>query len=544
VIGETRATLRTIVDAETGLRGYLITGRQEFLEPWKRSNTVTAQFSKVEEMVSDNPAQKQRFIDNHAKFLAWLKYSDGMIRLRESQGNYTDFDRNLEGKRMMDDVRSGFATMVDAEQALRDTRIERADRRDGEFKISLIGLSLVLATTLVLLSRYQLFQLSDQYNSALRTAEDKTELERERKQWFFTLLRSVGDAVIATDAAGQITFINPAAELATGWSEAEAKTQSLEKVFRIFNADTRKIVENPVDKVRRLNTVVGLGNHTILLRKDGTEINIDDSGAPIRNDDGSILGVILIFRDITRQYEMERTLRTTEKLALAGRITASVAHEINNPLDTIGNLLQLIHLDPSKQQAGEYAELASRELHRVNQVIRSMLSLYRESQSPVSVPLADLLRGVLSLLEMHIKGKEAEISCNLLDDAIVEGFPAELRQVFTNLIHNALEAIPQRGKIIIECAIAQTEKDVCVAITDNGSGISEGNMTRLFQHLFTTKGVNGTGLGLWVSKGIIEKHGGSIEARTESASGASGAQFIVILPRRFPTQMIHSQGEA
>jgi CHASE3 domain sensor protein len=161
VIGETRATLRTIVDAETGLRGYLITGRHEFLEPWKQSNIVTAQFSKVEEMVSDNPAQKQRFIDNHAKFLAWLKYSEGMIQLRESQGNYTDFDRNLEGKRLMDDIRSGFATMVDVEQALRDTRIERANRRDGEFEISLIGLSLVLATTLVLLSRYQLFQLSD-----------------------------------------------------------------------------------------------------------------------------------------------------------------------------------------------------------------------------------------------------------------------------------------------------------------------------------------------------------------------------------------------
>jgi PAS domain S-box-containing protein len=355
-------------------------------------------------------------------------------------------------------------------------------------------------------------------------------------------LRSVGDAVIATDAVGQITFINPAAELATGWSEAEAKTQSLEKVFRIFNADTREIVENPVDKVRRLNTVVGLGNHTILIRKDGTEINIDDSGAPIRNDDGSILGVILIFRDITRQYEMERTMRTTEKLALAGRITASVAHEINNPLDTIGNLLQLIHLDPGNQQTDEYAELASRELQRVNQVIRSMLSLYRESQSPVSVPLADLLRGVLSILEMHIKEKEAEISCNLLDDATVEGFPAELRQVFTNLIHNALEAIPQRGKVMIECAITQTKKDVCVAITDNGSGISEENMTRLFQPLFTTKGVNGTGLGLWVSKGIIEKHGGSIEARTENASGASGAQFIVTLRRRFPTETIHSQG--
>jgi signal transduction histidine kinase len=254
-----------------------------------------------------------------------------------------------------------------------------------------------------------------------------------------------------------------------------------------------------------------------------------------------MLGVILIFRDITRQYEMERTLRTTEKLALAGRITASVAHEINNPLDTVGNLLHLIRSDTGNQHTGEYAELASRELQRINQVTRSMLSLYRESQSPVSVPLTELLDSVLSLLDMHIKNKEAQITCNLLNDAVVEGFPAELRQVFTNLIHNALEAIPQRGKIMIECTIPENQKDICVTITDNGSGISPENMPRLFQPLFTTKGEHGTGLSLWVSKGIIEKHGGSIQARINATSTASGAQFIVILPRRFPVQTVLSK---
>jgi PAS domain S-box-containing protein len=542
VIAETRASLRKIIDAETGLRGYLITGRQEFLEPLRASSGTSAgQFTQLEGMVSDNTAQKERLIENYAAFQNWLNYSKEMIRLRDSQGNYTDFERNLEGKRLMDDIRDGSATIIKVEQELRDSRLKRAAGLDDDFKFSLAGLSLALVTILVLFSRFQLRNLADQYDSALRTAEEKAVTERERKRWFSTLLRSVGDAVIATDAEGRITFMNSAAETATGWSEAEAKKQLLQKVFRIVNAATRESAENPVDKVRRMNAVVGLANHTILIRKDGREINIDDSGAPIRADDGGITGIILIFRDITRQYEMERTLRTTEKLALAGRITAGVAHEIYNPLDAVGNLLHLIQSDADNLHTSEYAELASQELKRVNQVTRSMLSLYRESQSPVPVALSDVLNGALSLLEMQIRNKEAQITCNLAQGATVEGFPAELRQVFTNLLYNALDAIPQRGQILIECTSPETQQDVCVTITDNGSGISKENLPRLFQALFTTKGVNGTGLGLWVSKGIVEKHGGSIEVNSEPAFGASGATFTVILPRRFSDRGVASK---
>jgi len=350
----------------------------------------------------------------------------------------------------------------------------------------------------------------------------------------------VGDAVIATNSEGQITFMNPAAEVATGWSEAEAKTLLLQEVFRIVNAETRESVENPVDKVRRLETVVGLANHTILIRKDGSEINIDDSGAPIRDVDGKIIGIILVFRDITSQYELERALRTTEKLALAGRITASVAHEINNPLDTVGNLLHLIQSDTDETRRSEYAALASLELKRVNHVTRSMLSLYREARSPVPVDLKDVVNSALTLLESQIRNKEAQVTCNLPTNSTVEGFPAELRQVFTNLLYNSLDAISQGGTILIECTTPDTEKVVCVAIADNGHGIAKENLPRLFQPLFTTKGLDGTGLGLWVCKGIMEKHGGSIEAKSGDTTGSAGATFTIILPRRFPDRRITS----
>jgi PAS domain S-box-containing protein len=534
VVAETRSTMRQIVDGETGLRGYLITGRQEFLEPWREALATPAQFAKVEELVGDNPAQRQRFVAIYADFQNWLNYSKEMIRLRDSQGDYQDFKLNLEGKRLMDSIRNQVVDAINVEQNLRNSRLERAAQLDKDFDYLLVGLSLALATTLILFSRFQLRQLADEFDSALRTAAETTASERRQKQWFFTLLRSVGDAVIATDAKGQITFMNPAAETATGWLETEAREQPLQDVFRIVNAETRESVESPVEKVRRLETVVGLANHTILIRKDGVEINIDDSGAPIRDGDGRIMGIILVFRDITRQYELERTLRTTEKLALAGKITASVAHEINNPLDTVSNLLHLIQSERDDLYRDEYISLASQELKRVNQVTRSMLSLYRESQTPVPVDLSEVVNGAISLLERQIRNKEARVSCNFAKNARVEGFPAELHQVFTNLLYNSLDAIPARGQILIECPSPETQNNVRVTITDNGHGIAQENLPRLFQPLFTTKGMQGTGLGLWVCKGIVEKHGGTIEAQSDPAGSASGATFTVVLPRRFP----------
>jgi signal transduction histidine kinase len=172
-----------------------------------------------------------------------------------------------------------------------------------------------------------------------------------------------------------------------------------------------------------------------------------------------------------------------------------------------------------------------------------MLSLYRESQSPVSVSLAEVFQNVLSLLEMQIKNKEAQIFCEIPPDITVEGFPAELRQVFTNLIHNALDAISHFGIITIQGTSPEPHQIVCVSVTDNGSGISAENLPRLFQPLFTTKGQDGTGLGLWVSKGIVEKHGGSIEATTSTEAEHSSTTFTVLLPQRFPAHILQGNGQ-
>ncbi len=265
------------------------------------------------------------------------------------------------------------------------------------------------------------------------------------------------------------------------------RVQDLQDIFKIINQETRETVENPVSKVRRLNKVVGLANHTVLISKSGKEYNIDDSGAPIRNAEGEMVGVVLVFRDITRTYQMERTLRTTEKLALAGRLSATIAHEIHNPLDTVGNVLYLIASD-SQGEMRQHIDLAMQELQRVSQVTKSMLSLYRESKTPVSVSLKDVLESVLSLFETKISSKEASVAKSLQSGITLEGFPAELRQVFSNFVGNALDAIGQRGAISISAsktaARGDTPAGVTVVIADNGSGISAGKYLQTFPAVF------------------------------------------------------------
>ncbi len=146
-----------------------------------------------------------------------------------------------------------------------------------------------------------------------------------------TTLSSIGDAVIATNAESQIMFMNAVAENLTGWALQEAIGTPLAEVFRIVNQYTRQLVENPIDKVRRLNKVVGLANHTILISKSGEEFAIDDSGAPICDPGGELIGIVLVFRDVTQQRDLESALQSNERLAVAGRLSATIAHEIHNP---------------------------------------------------------------------------------------------------------------------------------------------------------------------------------------------------------------------
>jgi PAS domain S-box-containing protein len=367
-----------------------------------------------------------------------------------------------------------------------------------------------------------------------KRAEDA--LRRSEERWS-TTLRSIGDAVIATCAEGRVIFMNEVAEKLTGWPLSEAEGRDLEDIFNIVNEVTRIKPENPVAKAIRIGQAVGLANHTALISRDGTELPIEDSGAPIRDKDGQITGVVLVFHDISEKRRAERAVRESERLAMTGRMASTLAHEIHNPLDTVGNLLYLIDQNPGMpEQARELAILASEELARVTQMTRHMLSFQREAKSPAPIKIGEVLDNVIALYEQKIKAAGIKIEKQVEFEEEFIGLPGEMRQVFANLMSNAIEALGKNGKIRLHAYAGtdwrQWRRGLRVSVADNGPGIPAAIRNKIFDPFFTTKGEAGTGLGLWITSGIVENNDGMLRLRTVTKDGRSGTCFSVFFPFR------------
>ena len=272
----------------------------------------------------------------------------------------------------------------------------------------------------------------------------------------------------------------------------------------------------------------------------GAEVTVSVNATPVRDSSGNVTMAVVTVEDITAMRQAEESLRTSEKLAAVGRMAGTLAHEINNPLDAVNNLVYLLLHDSKLDEHGrECVQLLQRELERIQHIVANTLSFYRDSSSPVQVNLSQVLDSVLTLDARKIERKHLQISKHIEANVSVMGFPGELRQVFLNLVTNAIEATPDRGKLRIHIVRSRQwqKEDVVgarVVIADNGHGISTEQRSKLFQPFFTTKGEQGTGLGLWVSQGIVRKHQGEIRLRSTTRFGRSGTCFSVFLPIELP----------
>lgn len=249
-------------------------------------------------------------------------------------------------------------------------------------------------------------------------------------------------------------------------------------------------------------------------------------GRPVR-----MLGVAM---DITSRKLAEEALRASEKLAATGRLAASIAHEINNPLAAVTNALYILRTQPQMPRAAlEYVKTAETELERVVHITRQTLGFYREIASPVMTAIPQLLDEALAVYGGKIEKNNIAIRKVYGDVAQIPAFPGELRQVFSNLLLNALEAVPESGMISIrvkQIHDGHHAKGIQIAVADNGPGIPRDNIPRIFEPFFSTKETKGTGLGLWVSQGIVQKHGGRIRVRSTLAPERHGTCFQVFLP--------------
>lgn len=235
-----------------------------------------------------------------------------------------------------------------------------------------------------------------------------------------------------------------------------------------------------------------------------------------------------------RLDQVSEALRENQKLITLGRLAASIAHEINNPLESITNLLFLMEQDAAGSNA-EYLKLAERELSRVVQISKQTLSFSRETSMPVRVQFSDLIEEVLGLHAHRIREKNLHLVRQYETLEPITVFPGEMRQVLLNLISNAIEATPPGGRIVMRIRIGRRwnghgARGLRLSIGDNGSGIPEQVRERLGQAFFTTKGQSGTGLGLWVTESILSRYGGSLQLRTSVAPGRHGTVFSIFLP--------------
>jgi len=403
-----------------------------------------------------------------------------------------------------------------------------------------------------ILSRGRVFEKNDQGDpkrmcgvhidiTERKEAEKAIRLSKENLR---ITLDSIGDAVISTDINGNISRINPVAEKLTGWSACDAVGQPLGKVFNIVNSESRLPAESPVKKVMASGEIVGLANHTLLLSREGKEFHISDSGAPILNNLGEIIGVVLVFRDVTEEYRLQERLRQSEKMDAIGQLAGGVAHDFNNMLGGIMGAIDILSSRlTDRPDTHQLLKIIVDSSERAADLTRELLTFSRKqpvASTPVDVTIP--LKDALKLLERTVD-KRIKLEINIPDDSFqIIGEPSQLQSMFMNLLINASHAMPEGGTIYV--ALSSTEVDeyfnmvlhgdivpgeyVDIEIRDTGSGIHQKDLCRIFEPFFTTKGKGkGTGLGLASVIGNVQQHGGAINVYSEVGVGTS---FHIFLP--------------
>lgn len=379
----------------------------------------------------------------------------------------------------------------------------------------------------------------------------------EQRERLRVTLHSIGDGVIATDAEGRVSYLNPVAEQLTGWTSAAASGQPLAEVFRILHEETRRTAENPVHKVLAEKKVVGLANHTVLISRDGREVSIDDSAAPILDAYGQMIGVVLVFRDITekrraeerhaeliakeRELDAEKKLRELEselarvvRALSVGELATSIAHEINQPLAGVvtnaeAGLRWLSGESPNIQEARDSLALISRDGNRASAVIRRIRDfLKKDHQQDALLELGEVIHEAVALAGAELRKRRVALRIELPDRLPrVRGDRIQLQQVILNLMMNGADALQSIDgpKELAVTSTADRDGFVVVSVRDSGPGINSQDLPRMFDPFFTTK-PSGMGMGLSISRSIIESHGGRIWATSNDGPGLT-VQFTL-----------------
>ncbi len=369
-----------------------------------------------------------------------------------------------------------------------------------------------------------------------KLAKEALAAERER---LAVTLKSIGDGVIATDTEGKILLLNNATEEMTGWSQDAAVGRHVNEIFHIIDEKTRECCENPVSKVLETGAIVYLSNHTVLIARDGAERVIADSGAPIRDRDGRIMGAVLVFRDITEKQRMEVELSKAQRLESLGVLAGGIAHDFNNMLTSIMGYASLAKDNLSETEIlYKYVDVIERAASKAADLTRQLLGFARGGKYVIRpIDLNDVVDNVLQIIKRTID-RIIDVRITRTNELwTVEADQSQIEHVLLNLCINARDAMPDGGILRIETLNYQGKaphpevpdgRYAVLKVSDTGVGIDRRTQQRIFEPFFTTKEPGkGTGMGLAMAYGVIQNHGGFISVDSKVGKGSV---FTIYLP--------------
>jgi len=339
------------------------------------------------------------------------------------------------------------------------------------------------------------------------------------------IVESSNDAIVSSDLDGIVTSWNKAAQRLFGYAPEEMIGRSILSIVpEDLHSEEREIL-------RKIRAGKRIDHYeTRRIGKDGTVVEVALTISPIRDRFGNVVGSSKIGRDISERKEMERRLIESEKIAATARMAANIAHEINNPLDSVMNLIYLARLNLTASSKARPCLLAAEgELERVSHLARQALGYYRDPGAAVEIHLGTLLEEVLSVYRSKLLAANIAVDCAFDQRRPIKASEDELMQVFSALVVNAIDAMPAGGVLTIETR-ELAEQGVEILVSDRGTGISTENLPKIFEPFFTTKGHLGTGIGLWVAHQLVEKRGGRIAIDSRTEPTCSGTTVSVFLP--------------
>jgi PAS domain S-box-containing protein len=545
VITEAGQVLSSLKDAETGQRGFTITGDPKYLEPFHAAQERLAKEIETLRTATQVSVPKSE-IDAIAD-LAHQRVSEleRVIDTRQTEG----FDaaaalvRTGAGKRTMDAVRAEVDHLQNQQRILLQQEIASDAQATRIRTLAFIGTG-ILNLLFILWAYERITRAIRGQEVALREAEfERNEVQRQ-KDLLAVTLASIGDCVIVTDTAGRVTFMNAVAESLTGWTLAEAHLQPTAKVFNIVNEETRKPVGSPVEKVLQHGVIVGLANHTLLIRKDGSEVPIDDSGAPIRDADGRTKGVVLVFRDFSEHKENERKLQSAKEAAenanrAKDQFLAMLSHELRTPLTPVLATLNLWEASdevPSTMRSD--VQMLRRNVELEARIIDDLLDLTRIAKGmlsffPEDTDVHELLEFLVGICHSEFHGKQLVLKMQLnAASHHVHTDASRLQQIFWNIIRNAAKFTERDGTVTISTRNDEAG-NIVLSVADTGIGMTPETLSRLFLPFEQgeeriSRRYGGLGLGMAISSALVELLGGKLTA--QSAGLGHGSTFTVTFP--------------